>query len=243
LVSVIIENYCALKKRLIEREYHFISDTDTEVLVNLIEYIYLKEKTDADHAVRLALTKIVGAYGILVLCKNEPDKIIAARKGSPLVIGIGSNEYFLASDAAPIVEYTRNVVYLNNDDVAIVRKNELILKTITNNKLVPKVQKLDLDLESIEKGGFDHFMLKEIFEQPRSIKDTLRGRITYGLSDIHLGGLYNVLPRLVNARRIVIIGCGTSWHAGLVGEYLFEDLARIQVLWGNIFLRILPEFR
>jgi glucosamine--fructose-6-phosphate aminotransferase (isomerizing) len=225
----IIENYSALKKRLIERGYNFISDTDTEVLANLMEYIYLKGKVNADHAVRLALTKVVGAYGILVLCRNEPDKIIAARKGSPLVIGIGSNEYFLASDATPIVEYTKSVIYLNNDDVAIVRKNELILKTIDNNKLVPKVQKLDLDLENIEKGGFDHFMLKEIFEQPRSIKDTFRGRITSGLSDIHLGGLYNVLPRLVDTGRVVIVGCGTSWHAGLVGEYLFEDLARIQV--------------
>ncbi|KPK79095.1 MAG: glutamine amidotransferase, partial [Bacteroides sp. SM23_62_1] len=174
----IIENFSALKKRLIDRGYKFISDTDTEVLVNLIEYIYLKGKVNAEIAVRLALTKVIGAYGILVLCKNEPDKIIAARKGSPLVIGVGSNEYFLASDATPIVEYTKSVIYLNNDDIAIVKKNELILKTIDNNKLVPKVQKLDLDLEEIEKGGFEHFMLKEIFEQPRSIQDTFRGRIT-----------------------------------------------------------------
>ncbi len=225
----IIENYGVLKKKLMDRGYTFVSETDTEVLVNLIEYIYIKGKVNAEIAVRLALTKVVGAYGILVLCENEPDKIIAARKGSPLVIGIGSNEYFLASDATPIVEYTKSVVYLNNDDVAIVRKDELILKTIDNNMLVPKVHKLDLDLEEIEKGGFDHFMLKEIFEQPRSIQDTFRGRITSDLSNIHLGGLFGVLPRLVDAKRIIIIGCGTSWHAGLLGEYIFEDIARIQV--------------
>lgn len=225
----IIENYAVLKKRLTDRGYTFASETDTEVLVNLIEYIYIKGKVSAEIAVRLALTKIVGAYGVLILCKNEPDKIIAARRGSPLVIGIGSNEYFLASDATPIVEYTKSVIYLNNDDVAIVKKDELILKTIDNNKLVPKVHKLDLDLEEIEKGGFDHFMLKEIFEQPRSIQDTFRGRITSDFSDIRLGGLFGVLPRLVDAKRIIIIGCGTSWHAGLLGEYIFEDLARIQV--------------
>ncbi|KPK84142.1 MAG: glutamine amidotransferase [Bacteroides sp. SM23_62_1] len=225
----IIENYGVLKKKLADRGYTFASETDTEVLVNLIEYIYIRGKVTAEIAVRLALTKVVGAYGILVMCNNEPDKIIAARKGSPLVIGIGSDEYFLASDATPIVEYTKSVVYLNNDDVAIVRKDELILKTIDNNKLVPKVQQLDLDLEEIEKSGFDHFMLKEIFEQPRSIQDTFRGRITSDFTDIRLGGLYNVMDRLVDARRIIIIGCGTSWHAGLLGEYILEDLARIQV--------------
>jgi len=224
----IIENYTALKNKLKDRGYSFSSETDTEVLANLIEYIYLKGKVTAEIAVRLALTKVVGAYGLVILCKDEPDKLIAARKGSPLVIGIGEGEYFLASDATPIVEYTKNVIYLNNDDVAIIKKDELILKTVSNDTLIPKVQKLDLDIGSIEKDGFDHFMLKEIFEQPRSIQDTFRGRISPNL-DLRLGGLFDVLPRLMEAKRIIIIGCGTSWHAGLVGEYLFEDLARLPV--------------
>jgi glucosamine--fructose-6-phosphate aminotransferase (isomerizing) len=225
----IIENYSVLKSRLEDRGYKFTSETDTEVLANLIEYIYQKGKVSAEIAVRLALTKVVGAYGILILCRDEKDKIIAARKGSPLVIGIGDNEYFLASDATPIVEYTKSVIYLNNDDVAILKKDELILKTIDNVTLAPKVQQLDLDIGEIEKNGFDHFMLKEIFEQPRSIQDTFRGRISADLTDLHLGGLYHVLPRLIEAKRIIIIGCGTSWHAGLVGEYLLEDLARVPV--------------
>ena len=225
----IIENYSVLKSRLEDRGYQFSSETDTEVLANLIEYIYLKGKITAEIAVRLALTKVVGAYGILILCRDEKDKIIAARKGSPLVIGIGDHEYFLASDATPIVEYTKSVIYLNNDDVAIVKRDELILKTIDNVTLAPKVQHLDLDIGEIEKNGFDHFMLKEIFEQPRSIQDTFRGRISADLSDLHLGGLHHVLPRLIEAKRIIIIGCGTSWHAGLVGEYLLEDLARVPV--------------
>ena len=162
-------------------------------------------------------------------CRDEPDQLIAARKGSPLVIGIGENEYFLASDATPIVEYTKSVIYLNNEDVAIIRKNELILKTVGNDTLVPKVQKLDLEIGMMEKDGFPHFMLKEIFEQPRSIQDTFRGRISPDLKDLRLGGLYEVMPRLIAAKRIIIVGCGTSWHAGLVGEYLFEDLARLPV--------------
>ncbi len=225
----IIENYSILKKRLIDRGYTFTSETDTEVLANLIEYIYLKGKVTAEIAVRLALTKVVGAYGLVILCREEPDKLIAARKGSPLVIGIGDNEYFLASDATPIVEYTKSVVYLNNDDVAIIKKNELILKTVSNATLKPKVHKLDLDIGAIEKQGFPHFMLKEIFEQPGSIQDTFRGRISPDLKDLRLGGLFDVLPRLIEAKRVIIIGCGTSWHAGLVGEYLFEDLARLSV--------------
>ena len=225
----IIENYTSLKDKLTGRGYSFYSETDTEVLANLIEYIYLKGKVSAEVAVRLALTKVVGAYGLVILCKDEPDQLIAARKGSPLVVGIGENEYFLASDATPIVEYTKSVIYLNNDDVAIIKKNELILKTLGNVTLKPKVQQLDLEISMMEKSGFDHFMLKEIFEQPRSIKDTFRGRITTDLKDLRLGGLYDVMPRLIEAKRIIIIGCGTSWHAGLVGEYLFEDLARLPV--------------
>ncbi len=225
----IIENYTSLKDKLTGRGYTFYSETDTEVLANLIEYIYLKGKVSAEVAVRLALTKVIGAYGLVILCKDEPDQLIAARKGSPLVIGIGENEYFLASDATPIVEYTKSVIYLNNDDVAIIKKNELLLKTVGNDTLIPKVQQLDLEIGMIDKGGYDHFMLKEIFEQPRSIKDTFRGRIKPDLKDLHLGGLYDVMPRLIEAKRIIIIGCGTSWHAGLVGEYLFEDLARLPV--------------
>jgi glucosamine--fructose-6-phosphate aminotransferase (isomerizing) len=225
----IIENYTSLKDKLTGRGYTFCSETDTEVLANLIEYIYLKGKVSAEVAVRLALTKVIGAYGLVILCKDEPDQLIAARKGSPLVIGIGENEYFLASDATPIVEYTKSVIYLNNDDVAIIKKNELILKTVGNDTLIPKVQQLDLEIGMMDKGDYDHFMLKEIFEQPRSIKDTFRGRIKPDLKDLHLGGLYDVMPRLIEAKRIIIIGCGTSWHAGLVGEYLFEDLARLPV--------------
>ncbi len=225
----IIENYNRLKKKLESRGYKFQTETDTEVLANLIEYIYLKGKVSAEIAVRLALTKVIGAYGLVIMCKNETDKLIAARKGSPLVIGVGQGEYFLASDAAPIVEHTKSVIYLNDNDVAILSKNELVLKTIMNDKLTPKVQQVDLDIGDIEKNGYDHFMLKEIFEQPKSILDTFRGRISSDKKEIQLGGLYNVLPQLINAKRIIIIGCGTSWHAGLVGEYLIEELARIPV--------------
>jgi glucosamine--fructose-6-phosphate aminotransferase (isomerizing) len=225
----IIENYSALKKRLEDRGYTFKSETDTEVLANLIEHIYLKGKVSAELAVRLALTKVVGAYGLAIICTDEPDMLIAARKGSPLVIGVGEGEYFLASDATPIVEYTKSVIYLNDNDIAIIHRNELILKTLNNDQLIPKIQTLDLDTNEIEKGGFEHFMLKEIFEQPRSILDTFRGRVLPDHSNIHLGGLYSVMDKLIAAKRIIIIGCGTSWHAGLVGEYLFEEFARISV--------------
>ena len=225
----IIENYNLLKNKLIDRGYTFQTETDTEVLVNLIEYIYIKGNVSAEIAVRLALSKVVGAYGLAIMCKDEPDKLIAARKGSPLVIGVGEGEYFIASDATPIVEHTKSVIYLNDDDVAILGKDGLTLKTIKNDKLTPKVQQVDLDIGEIEKNGFDHFMLKEIFEQPRSILDTFRGRVSVEKNEIHLGGLYQVLPKLIEAKRIIIIGCGTSWHAGLVGEYLLEDLARIPV--------------
>jgi len=225
----IIENYSLLKARLEKRNYKFSTDTDTEVLVNLIEYIYLKGNISAEIAVRLALTKVVGAYGIVVICRDEQNTLIAARKGSPLVIGVGEDEYFVASDATPIVEYTNSVIFLNDNDVAVIKRGELTLKTIYNEALEPNIQTLDLDIEEIEKGGFEHFMLKEIFEQPRSIHDTFRGRVSQDLSEIHLGGLYHVLPRLIDAKRIILIGCGTSWHAALVGEYLIEDLARIPV--------------
>ncbi|HEX3008013.1 MAG TPA: isomerizing glutamine--fructose-6-phosphate transaminase, partial [Bacteroidales bacterium] len=219
----IIENYSVLKKKLEQRGYHFKSQTDTEVLANLIEYIYLKGNISAELAVRLALTKVVGAYGLVIMCSNEPDKIIAARKGSPLVIGVGNEEYFVASDATPIIEHTNSVIYLNDNDVAIIRSNELTLKTVHNDQLTPNIQKLNLEIGEIEKNNFDHFMLKEIFEQPRSILDTFRGRISADKKSISLGGLYNVMPQLIKAKRIIFIGCGTSWHAGLVGEYLFEE--------------------
>jgi glucosamine--fructose-6-phosphate aminotransferase (isomerizing) len=225
----IIENYSALKKKLEDRGYKFKSETDTEVLANLIEYIYQKGKVSAEIAVRLALTKVVGAYGLAIMCTDEPDMFIAARKGSPLVIGVGEGEYFLASDATPIVDYTKSVIYLNDNDIAIIHRNELILKTLSNDQLIPKIQTLDLDTREIEKGGFEHFMLKEIFEQPRSILDTFRGRVLPDHNSIHLGGLFSVMDKLIGAKRIIIIGCGTSWHAGLVGEYLFEEFARIPV--------------
>ncbi|HKK83197.1 MAG TPA: glutamine--fructose-6-phosphate transaminase (isomerizing), partial [Atribacterota bacterium] len=225
----IIENYGRLKEKLIDRGYTFKTETDTEVLANLIEYIYLKGQVSAEIAVRLALSKVVGAYGLAIMCKDEPNKLIAARKGSPLVIGVGEGEYFIASDATPIVEYTKSVIYLNDDDVAILGQEGLTLKTIKNDKLTPKIQKIDMDIGAIEKNGFDHFMLKEIFEQPKSILDTFRGRISMEKNEVHLGGLYHVMPKLKEAKRIIIIGCGTSWHAGLVGEYLIEDLARIPV--------------
>jgi glutamine---fructose-6-phosphate transaminase (isomerizing) len=225
----IIENYGTLKKELEQRGYVFKSETDTEVLVNLIEYFYLNAKSNAEVAVRLALSKVIGAYGIVVSCSEEQDQLIAARKGSPLVIGIGNDEYFIASDATPIVEHTKSVIYLNNDNVAILKRGELVIKTIDNIELKPEIQNLELDLGEIEKNGFDHFMLKEIFEQPRSIQDTFRGRLSADLKNIRLGGLMDVMDKIINARRIIIIGCGTSWHAGLLGEYLIEKYARIPV--------------
>lgn len=225
----IIENYGSLKKKLEQRGYEFKSQTDTEVLVNLIEYIYLKGNISAEIAVRLALHKVVGAYGLVIICREESDKLIAARKGSPLVIGVGNGEYFVASDATPIVEHTNSVIYLNDDDVAVIQRGELLLKTVRNDQQIPIIQTLNLEIEEIEKNGFDHFMLKEIFEQPRSIEDTFRGRISPDTNEINLGGLYDVMPRIAQAKRILIIGCGTSWHAGLVGEYLIEEFARIPV--------------
>lgn len=226
----IIENYAEIKADLIKKGYTFQSDTDTEVLVNLIEYYYRNaEDVTAEIAVRLALSKVVGAYGIVVMCKNEKNQLIAARKGSPLVIGIGKNEYFIASDATPIVNYTDSVIYLNDNDVAILNKDSLTLKTVENNPVAFKITRVDLTIGDLEKGEFDHFMLKEIFEQPKTIEDTFRGRITPDHSEIVLGGLLDVFPKLLAAKRIIIIGCGTSWHAALVGEYLIEEYARIPV--------------
>jgi glucosamine--fructose-6-phosphate aminotransferase (isomerizing) len=225
----IIENYAVLKQGLIDQGMTFYSETDTEVLANLIEYIYLSQKVSVDVAVSMALQKVDGAYGLVVISAEDPNLMIAARRSSPLVIGLGDKEYFIASDATPIVEYTDRVIYLNNDDMALIRKDELVLKNLKSNVTAVNIKTLELGITEIEKQGFEHFMLKEIFEQPRSIQDTCRGRIRPDINEIRLGGLHDVKDRLVNAKRIVVIACGTSWHAGLVGEYLIEDLARIPV--------------
>lgn len=225
----IIENYAHLKKELTARGYKFQSETDTEVLVNLIENIYLEQKVCAEIAVRLALSKVVGAYGLVISCSDEHDQLIAARKGSPLVIGVGKKEYFLGSDASPIIEYTDRVIYMNDEDVAIITKDDLILKNIQNDALKPKIQKIELTIDKIDKGEYEHFMLKEIHEQPTSIGDTFRGRISIDKSKIFLGGIADVMPKMTQAKRIIIVACGTSWHAAMVGEYLFEEFARVPV--------------
>ncbi|RLD96327.1 MAG: glutamine--fructose-6-phosphate transaminase (isomerizing) [Bacteroidetes bacterium] len=225
----IIENYSVLKKTLMDQGMKFYSETDTEVLANLIEYIYTSEDISVEVAVSLALQKVVGAYGLLVISREDPNLMIAARRSSPLVIGLGSNEYFIASDATPIVEYTDRVIYLNNDDIALIRRDELVLKNLVSESTKVNIKTLDMSISEMEKQGYEHYMLKEIFEQPRSIMDTFRGRINSETNEIRLGGLLDVKDQLVNAKRIVVIACGTSWHAGLVGEYLIEDLARIPV--------------
>ncbi len=226
----IIENFSALKKSLIERGHTFQTDTDTEVLIQLVEHLQEHNNVDLEEAVRIALNEVHGAYAIVILSKNHPDRLIAARKSSPLVIGIGDNEFFLASDATPIVEHTKNVVYLNDEEIAVVtNKGELTIKTIQDKITTPYVHELELQLEMLEKGGYDHFMLKEIFEQPRSIEDSMRGRLKAPGRKVGLGGIVDFEQKLLNADRIIIVACGTSWHAGLVGEYLFEDLARIPV--------------
>ena len=226
----IIENYSSLKQILTERGYQFRSDTDTEVLIQLIEDILNSEQVPLVEAVQVALNQVIGAYAIVVISKHEPDMLIAARKSSPLVVGLGQGEYFLASDATPIVEYTQDVVYLNDEEIAIIRRNEpLKIKTIKNIDKIPYVQKLEMNLSAIEKGGFPHFMLKEIFEQPASVRDSMRGRLDVENGIISLGGIRDYLQKLIAAERIIIVGCGTSWHAGLVGEYLIEELARIPV--------------
>ena len=226
----IIENYAILKEEMVKRGHTFVSDTDTEVLIHLIEDIQLNEKIGLEEALLQALSEVTGAYAIVLMCKNNPDIMYAARKGSPLVIGVGENEYFMASDATPIVEYTKNVVYLNDEEIAIVtRNNGFTIKNIQNQLKTPYIQELELKLEMLEKGGYDHFMLKEIHEQPRSIKDSMRGRLNAMEGYIRLGGIKEYDQKLINANRIIIVACGTSWHAGLVAEYLFEDLARIPV--------------
>jgi glucosamine--fructose-6-phosphate aminotransferase (isomerizing) len=225
----IIENYASLKQELLRKGHKFLSETDTEVFIHFIEDIKNNEQCTLDEAVRLALTKVIGAYAIVVMSFDEPDLLIAARKGSPLVIGVGKGEFFMASDATPIIEYTNEVVYLNDQELAIINKGKLTIKNTANLPLTPYVQTVDLELEAIEKGGYDHFMIKEIFEQPRSIMDCMRGRLDSLHGRLVLGGLREYLNKLVNADRILIIACGTSWHAGLVAEYFFEEFCRIPV--------------
>ena len=225
----IIENYATVKEELLKRGHTFNSDTDTEVLVHLIEEIYKNENNDLLEAVRLALHEVSGAYAIVVMDKNYPDQLIAARKGSPMVIGVGEGEYFIASDATPIVEYTKNVIYLKDNEIAFLKRDELVIKRLDNVEQTPYIQELEMKLEMLEKGGYEHFMLKEIYEQPRSIRDCLRGRIYPNEGRVQLGGLQEYAEKFKNIDRIIIIACGTSWHAGLVGEYLIEEYARIPV--------------
>jgi len=225
----IIENYAQLKQELINKGYTFKSDTDTEVLLNFIEEIRKNNKCDLEEAIRVALKRVTGAYVILLIDEDDPETIIAARKGSPLVIGIGKGEHFLGSDASPMLEYTKEVVYVNDYELAIVKPGELILKNLGNEKLTPFVQKLDIELAAIEKGGYDHFMLKEINEQAETVFDCLRGRLDAEKGTITMAGVENNIDKLVNANRIIIIACGTSWHAGLVAEYIFEELCRTPV--------------
>ncbi|UTA69670.1 glutamine--fructose-6-phosphate transaminase (isomerizing) [Emticicia sp. 21SJ11W-3] len=234
----IIENYSAIKQSLINKGYSFDSATDTEVLIKFIEDIQANMQCSLEEAVRIALREVVGAYAIVIIDKENPTQLIAARKGSPLVIGVGEAEFFFASDATPIIEYTKEVVYLEDLEIAIVKNNELIIKNLANEDVSPYIETVELELEAIEKGGYDHFMLKEIFEQPRSIADSMRGRINLENATLQLGGLRDYLDKIAGANRIVIVACGTSWHAGLVGEYLFEELARI-----NVEVEYASEFR
>ncbi len=226
----IIENYAAIKEELQKRGYTFHSDTDTEVLVNLIEEVWKQDKSTLEDAVRVALNEVVGAYAIVVIDKDNPNQLIAARKGSPLVIGVGDDEFFIASDASPIIEYTKNVVYLDDQEYGVVnRDGSFTIKTLGNIKKSPAIKTLEMSLEAIEKGGFEHFMLKEIYEQPKAIEDSLRGRMNAQQGWIKLGGLSEYINRIDNAKRFLVTACGTSWHSGLIGEYLIEDLARVPV--------------
>ena len=227
----IIENYASLKKELINRGYTFYSDTDTEVLVNLIEDVKKNENVKLGQAVQIALNQVVGAYAIALFDKNKADEIIVAKLGSPLAIGIGDNEFFIASDASPFIEFTNNAIYLEDEEMAIIRlgRDIKIRKVKDDSVVAPYIQELQLNLEQIEKGGYEHFMLKEIYEQPAVIKDTYRGRLLVDKGIIRLGGLEDYIGKFINADRIIIVACGTSWHAGLVAEYIFENWARIPV--------------
>lgn len=227
----IIENFATIKEELVSRGRKFKSETDTEVLVQFIREIQESQDVSLFEAVRIVLNEVIGAYAIVVIDRKNPDQIIAAKKSSPLVVGIGeNNEFFVASDATPIVEYTQNVVYLDDEEIAIIdRKSGFKLKNIRNQEQNPIVQELSMQLEALEKGGYDHFMLKEIYEQPKSVRDCMRGRLNTKKGIISLGGIKEFEEKLINAKRIIITACGTSWHAGLVAEYLFEDIARVPV--------------
>lgn len=227
----IIENYASLKKELISRGYTFKSDTDTEVLINLIEDVQINEKVKLGKAVQIALNQVIGAYAVAVFDKKKPNEIVVAKLGSPLAIGVGDNEFFIASDATPFLEYTKKAIYLEDEQMAIVRltKGVKIRKIKTDSLVAPYVQELQMNLEQIVKGGYEHFMLKEIHEQPNAIKDTYRGRLLVKEGLIRMAGIDDNIEKFLNANRIIIIACGTSWHAGLVAEYIFEDLARIPV--------------
>ncbi len=226
----IIENYAVLKSTLSKLGHAFQSETDTEVLVHLIEEVQQRENIPLEEAVRQALTQVHGAYAIVVMDRQDPHKLVAARKSSPLVIGIGKNEFLVASDATPIVEHTKNVVYLNDEEVATVTLDgQLMIKTLRNEVMTPTIHQIELEIEQLEKGGYDYFMLKEIFEQPVTIEECMRGRMNAEEGWVRLGGMAEHLKRMVNADRMIILGCGTSWHAGMIAEYLFEDLARLPV--------------
>lgn len=225
----IIENYAAIKEMLIAKGHSFLSDTDTEVLAKLIEQVQQEGEADLKTAVRMALTHVTGAFAVVILSDREPDLLIAARKGSPMVIGIGDGEYFVASDASPIVEYTKQVYYPEDNVLVFLKRGDMEIRDLSNVEVTPYIQELELELEALEKGGFEHFMLKEIYEQPRSIADCMRGRIHKEEARINLGGISEYANKFLQAQRILIVSCGTSWHAGLVGEYLIEEYARIPV--------------
>ncbi len=235
----IIENYAPLKEALINEGHTFHTETDTEVLIHLIEELQKRDKLSIEEATRIALTKVIGAFAIVIMDKKDPGKLVAARKASPLVIGIGDNEFYIASDATPIVEHTNQVVYLKNEEIAVLNdKGEFSLKTISNIDQTPFVQELDLKIEEIEKGGYDYFMLKEIHEQPKTIADAMRGRLSAEEGWIRLGGIHEYENKIINANRLIIVACGTSWHSGMIAEYLIEELARI-----NVEVEYASEFR
>ena len=235
----IIENYRDVKSKLIELGYSFRSQTDTEVLANLIEHLYVTEHLSALQAVKAALRMVIGAYGLAIVCTDEPDRLFGARKGSPLAIGVGNGEFFLASDATPVVEYTDKLIYLEDEQVVDLSADGITISNIHDDaRLEPVITRVEFNADDVSKGGYEHYMLKEIHEQPNSVADTLRGRVIPSSLSINLGGINDVMPRLVSANRIIIVGCGTSYHAGLVGEYLFEEFARI-----NVEVEYASEFR